>query len=65
MYEFTRIYPQIKDNPWPYVNLVNLIQNAGISGDDVVELQRIANGHLPRVRLEYDRLRKRIHYNLK
>jgi hypothetical protein len=56
--EFTRIYPQIKDNPWPYVNLVNLIQNAGISGDDVVELLRIANGHLPMVRLEYDRLKQ-------
>jgi lambda repressor-like predicted transcriptional regulator len=26
--EFTRVYPQIKDNPWLYVNLARLIQNA-------------------------------------
>ena len=26
--EFTKIYMQIKDNPWPYVNLVKLTQNA-------------------------------------
>ena len=27
--EFTRVYLQIKDNPWPYVNLVQLAKNAG------------------------------------
>ena len=51
-YEFTRVYLQIKDNPWPYVNLVKLALNSGMSDDDVIELQKIANGHLPRVQLE-------------
>jgi hypothetical protein len=55
--EFTKVYLQIKDNPWAYVNLVNLAQNSAMSDDEVVELLNIANGHLPRVRLEYDRLK--------
>jgi hypothetical protein len=54
--EFTRVYPQIKDNPWPYVNLVQLAKNAGMDDGEVVDLLKIANGHLPRVRLEYDRV---------
>jgi len=53
--EFTKIYLQIKDNPWPYVNLVKLTQNARMGYSEVVELLKIANGYLPRVRLEYDR----------
>ena len=55
--EFTKVYIQIKDNPWPYVNLARLVQNAGMGDGEVVELLRIANGYLPRVRLEYDRLK--------
>jgi hypothetical protein len=55
--EFTKVYLQIKDNPWPYVNLVNLAQNSGMCDGEIVELLKIANGHLPRVRLEYDRLK--------
>ncbi|MFZ0557548.1 MAG: helix-turn-helix domain-containing protein [Nitrososphaeraceae archaeon] len=47
-YEFTKIYLQIKDNPWAYVNLVNLAQNSGIAEGEIVELLKIANGHLPR-----------------
>ena len=54
--EFTKVYLQIKDNPWPYVNLVQSVQDARIGNDEVVELLKIANGNLPRVRLEYDRL---------
>ena len=55
--EFTKIYPQIKDNPWPYINLVHLAQNSGICDGEIVELLKIAKGHLPRVQLEYDRLK--------
>jgi hypothetical protein len=55
--EFTKLYPQIKDNPWAYVNLVRRAQESGMSDEDVVELLKIAKGHLPRVRLEYDRLK--------
>ena len=55
--EFTKAYLQVKDNPWPFVDLVKLAQNSGIRDGEVVELLKIANGYLPRVRLEYDRLR--------
>lgn len=58
--EFTKIYIQIKDNPWPYVNLAKLVQNARMGDGEVVELLKIANGYLPRVRLEYDRLKAEI-----
>lgn len=56
--EFTRVYPQIKDNPWPYVDLVQLIQKAGMGDGEVVELLKIANRYLPRIRLEYDRVKE-------
>jgi predicted transcriptional regulator len=55
--EFTKVYLQIKDNPWAYVNLVKLALNSGMGDGEVIELLKIANGHLPRVRLEYDRLK--------
>jgi predicted transcriptional regulator len=54
--EFTRVYLRIKDNPWPYVNLATLVHNARMSDSEVMGLLKIANGYLPRVRLEYDRL---------
>ena len=56
-YEFTKVYLQIKDNPWAYVNLVKLALNSGMGDGEVVELLKIANGHIPRVQLEYDRLK--------
>ena len=40
------------------MNLAKLVQNAKIGECDVVELLKIANGYLPRVRLEYDRLKE-------
>ena len=58
--EFTKIYIQIKDNPWPYVNLARLVHNAKMGDAEVVKLLKIANGYLPRVRLEYDRLNEKI-----
>ena len=59
--EFTKVYIQIKDNPWPYVNLARLVQNSRMDDSEVVELLRIANGYLPRVRLEYDRVKEEIY----
>ena len=56
--EFTKVYLQIKDNLWPFVNLVKLAQNSGMKDGEIVELLKIANGYLPRVRLEYDRLQE-------
>jgi hypothetical protein len=54
--EFTKVYLQIKDNPWPYVNLAKLVYNTRMGDGEIVELLRIANGYLPRVRLEYGRI---------
>ena len=53
--EFTRVYLQIKDNSIQFVNLFNLVQKAKIEEGEVLELLKIANGYLPRIRLEYDR----------
>jgi len=58
--EFTKVYLQIKDNPWPYVSLTRLIHEARIGDSEVVELLRIANGYLPRIILEYDRVKEEI-----
>jgi hypothetical protein len=54
--EFTKVYLQIKENPWPYVNLAKLVYNTRMGDGEVVELLKIANRYLPRVRLEYDRI---------
>jgi hypothetical protein len=56
--EFTKAYLQVKDILWSFVNLVNLVQKARIGEGEVLELLKIANGYLPRVRLEYDRLKE-------
>ena len=56
--EFTRVYIQIKTNPIQFVNLFKLSQNLGMGNAEVAELLKIANGYLPRVRLEYDRLQE-------
>ncbi|MGB7634566.1 MAG: hypothetical protein WBL68_12635 [Nitrososphaeraceae archaeon] len=58
--EFTKAYLQVKDNPWPFVDLVKLTQNSGIRDGEAVELLKIANGYLPRVRLEYDRVKEEL-----
>ena len=54
--EFTKAYLQVKNNPWPFVDLVKLTQNSRMKDGEVVELLKIANGYLPRVRLEYNRV---------
>jgi predicted transcriptional regulator len=54
--EFTKLYLRIKDDPWPFVNLVKLALDAGMDEVQVLELLKIANSSLPNVRLEYDRL---------
>ncbi|MGH9951901.1 MAG: hypothetical protein ACRD5J_09765 [Nitrososphaeraceae archaeon] len=38
------------------MNLTKLVQNARMGDAEVVELLKVANGYLPRVRLEYDRV---------
>jgi DNA-binding CsgD family transcriptional regulator len=59
--EFAKVYPQIKENPWPYVNLVKLVLKSGMGDGEVVEFLKIANGYLPLVRLEYDRVKAELY----
>ena len=54
--DFTKAYLQVKDNHWPFINLVKLAQTAKVNDGEVLELLKIANGCLPRARLEYERL---------
>ena len=56
--EFTKAYLQVKDNTSQFINLAKLVQDAKISNCEVEELLKIANRYLPRVRLEYDRLKE-------
>ena len=35
--EFTKAYLQVKDNPWPFLDLVKLAQNSGMKDGEVVE----------------------------
>jgi predicted transcriptional regulator len=61
--EFTRAYLAIKENIWQFLDLVKLVQNARIGNNEVIELLKIANGHLPRVRLEYGRIIDEINWH--
>src|SRR5918996_2593757 len=54
--EFTRVYLQVKNNPMGFVRLFELSQKLGMGDGEVAELLKIANGQLPRVRLEYGRV---------
>jgi predicted transcriptional regulator len=58
--EFTRVYQWIRDDPWPFVNLVKLIQNAGMDEDQVNNLLNISKNHLPRVTAEYEKLKTEV-----
>ncbi|MGH9982827.1 MAG: hypothetical protein ACRD8W_02590 [Nitrososphaeraceae archaeon] len=58
--DFTKPYLRIKDDPWPFVNLVRLALDAGMDEVQVLELLKIANGFLPSVRHEYDGLKAKL-----
>ena len=45
--EFTKVYFQIKDNPWPYVNFVKLTQNSRMGESEVVELLKSQTDTFP------------------
>ncbi|MGE5662576.1 MAG: hypothetical protein ACM3X1_10065, partial [Ignavibacteriales bacterium] len=53
-----KAYLQVKDILWSFISLVHLFQKSRIGEGEVVELLKIANGYLPRIRLEYDRLKE-------
>lgn len=55
--EFARAYLQVKDNPWPFINLVKLTQNSRINENEILVLLKIANEYLLKVRWEYGRLK--------
>jgi len=39
--EFTKLYLMIKDDPWPFVNLVKMTLEAGMNEVDVLELLKM------------------------
>lgn len=58
--EFTKVYPQIKDNPWPFVNLVKSAIDTQVGTEHVMKLLDIANNDLRLVELKYENVRKEI-----
>jgi hypothetical protein len=56
--EFTRIFLEIKDDPWPFVNLVWQVKEAQISAEQVIKLLNLANHDLPSVEPRYENLKK-------
>jgi chromosome segregation ATPase len=54
--EFTRVYQQIKDMSRPFVELVRLIQNAGMSKAEITSLLEISKDY-PRVSSQYEKLK--------
>ena len=58
--EFTKVYPQIKDDPWPFVNLYRLIMEKQMSTEHVMKLLEIANNDLPLIELKYENLKKEL-----
>jgi hypothetical protein len=58
--EFTKVYPRIKDDPWPFVNLYRLIMEKQMSTEHVMKLLEIANNDLPLIELKYENLKKEL-----
>jgi hypothetical protein len=56
--EFTRVYPEIKDDPWVYVNLINAAKNERMGTDQIVTLLKLANDRLPSIEARYRELEK-------
>ncbi len=54
--EFTKVYLQIKDNPWAYVNFVKLAQNSGIGDGEILKLLEISKDH-PSATSKYEKLK--------
>jgi DNA repair exonuclease SbcCD ATPase subunit len=47
--EFVKIYPEIKDDAWSYVNLVKAAKNEKMGTAQIVNLLKIANNDLPSI----------------
>jgi predicted transcriptional regulator len=58
--QFTMVYLTVKDNPWPFVNLVNLAQEAGIDEQQIISFINTVNNDLPSLELKYEKLKKEI-----
>jgi predicted transcriptional regulator len=56
--QFTMVYLTVKDNPWPFVNLVNLAQEAGIDEQQLISFINTVNNDLPSLELKYEKLKK-------
>lgn len=52
--EFARVYQGISDDPWPFVNFVMLVQDAGLGEEQVIKLIEITKEY-PRVTSQYEK----------
>jgi len=58
--EFTKLYPQIKNNPWPFVNLVKLAIGKQMNAGHIIKLLEIANNDLLLVESKYENRKKEL-----
>jgi chromosome segregation ATPase len=54
------VYFTVKDNPWPFVNLVNLAQEAGIDEQQLISFINTVNSDLPSLKLKHEKLKKEV-----
>lgn len=60
IHELNQIYEQIKDAPWPFVNLYKSTRAAGMSVSHVLALLKIANNDLPTLEHRYNLLKQEV-----
>jgi len=58
LHNLNRIYEEIKDDTWHFVNLCKSVKAAGVGTPHVLVLLKVANNDLPAVELRYERLKR-------
>ena len=56
--EFTRVYQEIREDPWPFVDLVKVANKQHMNAEKVAKLLDITNNHLPSIESKYESLKK-------
>jgi len=58
LHSLNRIYEEVKDDTWHFVNLCKSVKAAGVGTPRVLVLLKVANNDLPAVELRYERLKR-------
>jgi hypothetical protein len=58
LHNLNRIYEEVKDDTWHFVNLCKSVKAAGVGTPHVLVLLKVANNDLPAVELRYERLKR-------